>query len=274
MSHDDTTEHLVGGLPPYYPSSAESSNYDLLSPIGDELDNNEDDIEEVDRSLTIQTVGRVDYNVSNGETVTIPEGETWVFRDVTVNGTLVIDGELIAKSVDQSNGTVTNNGTLDTGTGYRDEIVDRLQALAQPIDLPPEESEAVEHYRARILAEFSLTTSRGTIEDLIVTAAEILDVDESSIGFSEPSGGENGTAEISLPTAALDQYELDDQDLVSVLDRLIPAGYRLTGFRGGTFTYITPADYDVDNHDASLGYDGLDGNGDPNGNGGTYAGLI
>lgn len=274
MSHDDTAEHLVGGLPSYYPSSEESPNYDLLSPIAGEFDYNEEDIDEVNRSITIKTVGTTDYTLPMGETATIPEGKTWVFREVTINGELIIEGTLLAESVDSANGTITNHGTLDTDDGYRDEIVSRLQALAQPITLPPQEGESVEHYRARIVAEFALTTGRGTIETLINTTAEILSISPERVEFAEPHAGERGTAELGLPSSVLADYELSQTELIEILDKLIPAGYRLGGILTGQFTYITPEDYEISNFDPEQAYDGLDSSGDPKGNGGTYAGVI
>jgi hypothetical protein len=42
----------------------------------------------------------------------------------------------------------------------------------------------------------------------------------------------------------------------------------------GTFTYITPTQYNDGLSEAQYGYDGLDINGDPKDNGGTYAAVL
>lgn len=274
---EEIASTLASGLPSYFPSSPDSDNHSLLKPIAVKVDQQNEDINTVDTATSVQelTSSRNDYTVPAGETVTIDEGDEMVFRDVTIQGDLVVNGDLIARTIDiTSSGTLTVNGEVDTDDGYRDEAIARLEELAKLIDVSPRDGEGVEHYQARIIAEYSLVTGRGTIEDLINTTAEILSTNPSNIEFNEPSGGENGTAELTLPGAPLNEHELDDAELVSILDRLIPAGYRLEGLRTGTFTYITPAQYDISDFNTSRGYDGLDGNGDPKDNGGTYAGVI
>lgn len=276
MVNDDTAAELAGGLPAYYPSSSESTNYSLLEPIAEAIDDQEEDTDEVDIATTIQHVGtsRQDFTVDAGTTVTVEEGEQRIYRDVIVEGTLIVNGTLGVRSIDTSRGEIQIDGELNTSSLYRDESIDRLHELSKLIDVPPREGETVEHYRSRLIAEYSLLTGKATIEDLIVTTAEVLDIDSERITFDEPAGGERGTAELGLPASALDEYELDDAEMFDILDRLLPAGYRLFGFRRGTFTYITPAQYNVNDFDADQGYDGLDGNGDPKDNGGTYAGVI
>jgi hypothetical protein len=210
MAHEDTGQHITGGLPEHFPSANETGNYKLLKPIADELDKHEDDIDEADLALSVQ------------------------------------DADSIAK----------------------------LKKLGELVDTPPNEGETISHYRARLIAEYSINTCEGTIEDVLQTTAEIFDADVGSITFIEPAGGEYGTIELGLPARALDSTALTDAEVAEILERLVAASYRVTGYQIGTFTYITPTDYDNNNHDASLGYDGLDANGDPKDNGGTYAGLL
>jgi hypothetical protein len=74
---------------------------------------------------------------------------------------------------------------------------------------------------------------------------------------------------------------------VSILDKQSAAGFRIDIRSRGTFTYIGDDEYtgayDSSNggydptelsSDATKGYDGLDSNGNPKDNGGTYAGLL
>lgn len=166
-------------------------------------------------------------------------------------------------------------GEVNSATTIQDaDSLDELQALGELVDTPPRDGETLEHYRARLLAEYSIVTSKATIEDLLETASEILSMNQSGLTYGEPSAGEHGTAELGVPAPRLDDLNLSNSDLVNILDRIIPAGYRLNVFQRGTFTYITPGDYNSDLHDADLGYDGLDGNGDPKDTGGTYSGVI
>lgn len=151
---------------------------------------------------------------------------------------------------------------------------DQLRKLGDLVSLPPNENETKEHYRARLIAEYAIVTCEGTISDILNTIAEIFDASVSNIRYAEPAGGENGTVEIGMPGMALDESQLTDTEAVEIIERLLAASYRLEGYRIGTFTYITPTDYSNNNHDASLGYDGLDASGDPKDNGGTYAGLL
>jgi hypothetical protein len=154
------------------------------------------------------------------------------------------------------------------------ETMEQLKKLGSLVGLPPNEGETIDHYRARLRAEYSIVTCEGTIADVLETTSEIFDVDITNIRYEEPAGGEYGTVSIGIPGIALDNTQLSDQEASNIIERLLAASYRISGYRIGTFTYITPSDYDINAHDATLGYDGLDSNGDPKDNGGTYAGLL
>lgn len=158
----------------------------------------------------------------------------------------------------------------------RAETLDQLERIGQEMELPPNEGESLEHYRARLLAESQIATSEGTIRDIIMGASTVLDVDSEKIEYTEPTYGstENGTVGIGLPVDALDNTTLSDAETATYIDRLASVGARVESITFGSFTYITPTDYNNSNHDATKGYDGLDANGDPKDNGGTYAGLI
>lgn len=207
---DEITRALAGGLPGYYPSSDESSNYDLLEPVGKHLGENANDILRIEDASSVEE----------------------------------------ARSIAE------------------------LEELGKMVDTAPLEDEALEHYRARLIAEFALSSGAGTIRSLIETAAGVIDVPVDQIDFNEPAGGERGTAQLGLPGAAIEDLGLTEAFLIDILDQLVAAGYRLTAQIIGTFTYINPADYASNAHDPERGYDGLDTNGDPKDNGGTYAGLI
>lgn len=275
MSRDNVADTLAAGLPDYFPSSDSSTNYDLLQPIADQLEKQDKDIETVDFASTVQSAGRQDLTIPAGEENVVPEGERWMYRNVYIGGVLTVNGTLTAKSVDIDGELIVNGGGLvDVDDQYRQETLTQLRALGSLISVPPQEEERIEHYRARLIAEFSVLTGEATIDTLISTAAEILQTSQRNISFSEPYQGEHGTAEIGLPSVPLDEQQLNDTEVIQILDQLIPAGYRLQGLRTGTFTYISPSDYDVSNFDEDRGYDGLGANGEPKENGGTYAGVI
>lgn len=164
------------------------------------------------------------------------------------------------------------------------ETIERLAELGALFEAPPEENEDIDHYRARLLAEGRLATAEGTIEDVIDGTAEILDISVDNVEYSEPIAGgtENGTASVSLPSKALDGTTLTASEIADYLDKLASVGCRIEGIVSGTFTYLSTSDYTGSgsfdsadlNSDSTKGYDGLDGNGDPKDNGGTYAGAI
>lgn len=273
MAHDDVAAHLAGGLPAYYPSSPSDDNYILLEAVGEELEQQDDDIAAVQRDTTVQTAGKNDLTIDANQSQTIEEGESVEVHTTTVDGTLTVEGVLETVTL-EGDGTVTGDGDVRILSPQNYSGFQALVEQSKLIGVPPRTGEGLESYRARLLAEYSTITGKATISDLVLTAARILDVRPEAITFEEPSGTERGTAQLTFPGAALDELAFNESELANILDRTIPAGYRLEALRSGTFTYITPTDYNNNLHDASLGYDGLDGNGDPKDNGGTYAGVI
>lgn len=178
----------------------------------------------------------------------------------------------VAKYINQTDTDLSDVDTAVRPTEVDD--FDSLKKLGKLVNVVPYENEAKEHFRARVLAEYALATCEGTIEDVLVNAAYILDVSVTSITFSEPVGSENGTIELSFPSRAIDDSPLTDSELSTILDRLLPASYRIDTFIPGSFEYISPTEYNNNNHDSTKGYDGLDANDDPKDNGGTYAGVL
>ncbi|ELY49907.1 DUF4230 domain-containing protein [Natronorubrum bangense] len=164
---------------------------------------------------------------------------------------------------------VTNATTPQNATS-----IDQLFELAKLVDVNPKSEDCIDNYRPRVLNRFSLMTGEGTISDLLESIALILDVNISALQYSEDL--ENGVVVIEFPQAALDSTNLDQDELREIFNETVFAGYRVDLTFRGTFTYITPEDYDDAgfSHDSELGYDGLDEFGEPNGNGGTYSGIL
>jgi hypothetical protein len=178
----------------------------------------------------------------------------------------------IAKYIDSTDDDVqTISDAIDVKNA---DDIETLARLGKLVNVVPYENEGLEHYRARVLAEYALSTCEGTINDVLVNAANILDVSPESINYNEPVGNEYGTVELSFPKRAINESTLTDSELSTILDRLLPASYRIDTFIPGSFEYITPTEYNNNNHDSTKGYDGLDANGDPKDNGGTYAGVL
>jgi len=271
MSHDDTAAHIAGGLPDFYPSDSSSGNYALLQPVADELDGIENATEAVDSAANVQNDVKPDLTIQAGDTHTVPAGSTEEYDDVTVNGTLEVDGTLNCRSVD-INGSVSVDGTLAVDDEF---AIERLAELGKLVDALPRENETYDHYRARLIVEYGKVTNQGTISGLLNTAAEMLELDSPKpLGYTEPSGNEQGTAKLDIPQRGIDNATLSGSEVATLLEKLIPISYRLDAIVVGTFTYITESDYNANNHTTSKGYDGLDNNGNAKDNGGTYAGLL
>jgi hypothetical protein len=268
----ETAKEVISDLPAYYPRHEDSPNFKAFLPPAEQAARLEDDIDDVRRTLRVQDQMATDLTVASGADYIVGEDER-LYRDtVTVEGTLYIEGELLAKELTTGpNGEVIISGELIQGNNL-DEFIQRLEKLGAMVQVYPYDGESISHYRARIIAEFSLMTAEGTFEDLLTLAVEILDVSPESLFINDRLAP--GEAEIQVPAQGLQNTELGESELADVLERVLPASYSLSALQRGTFTYITPSQYDLNDHDASKGYDGLDTNGDPKDNGGTYAGLI
>jgi hypothetical protein len=159
--------------------------------------------------------------------------------------------------------------TLDSATTVQDaESIEQIEELAKIISTNRKDGESIEKYRARVMAEFRSVTNEGTANQLIESAATILNIRPAVIDYEELS--ENGVVKLTFPTRALNESKLTAAELSKIFEEHIAAGYRLESGVSGTFTFRTSSDAD----DSTLGYDGLDGSGNPNNNGGTYAGLL
>jgi hypothetical protein len=268
----ETAKEVISDLPAYYPRHEDSPNFKALLPPAEQAARLEDDIDDVRRTLRVQDQMATDLTVASGADYIVGEDER-LYRDtVTVEGTLHIEGELLAKELTTGpNGEVIINGELIQGNNL-DEFIQRLEKLGAMVQVYPYDGESISHYRARIIAEFSLMTAEGTFDDMLTVVTEVLDVSDESVVITDRVNP--GEIEIALPARGVQNTALSDSELGEIFERVIPASYSLDALQRGTFTYITPSQYDLNDHDASKGYDGLDTNGDPKDNGGTYAGLI
>lgn len=165
------------------------------------------------------------------------------------------------------------------------ETIPQIRELARLVNLKPKSGESKERYRGRTIAEFQKLTSEGTARDILNNSATILGVKNKSIEYRKLA--ENGAIKLGLPGDALDRVSMTDSEFVEVIGKHAAAGFRIEAHRSGTFTYLSESDYsgpydsanggfDSTELDSTIdyGFDGLDSNGDPKNNGGTYAGLI
>jgi hypothetical protein len=192
----------------------------------------------------------------------------WMPTDEDTGNFKLLD--TVGRAVDRLEGEIEN--VDDANTVQTAENLSQLEQLAELVQLDPKTGESLKKYRARTIAEFQTNTSEGTASDVVNNAATILDVDNERVTYVPEN--QHGLVSIEIPSGSLDEIELSDQEFIDIMDRNIAASFRIEITARGTFTYISVQDYNDGAHDPSKGYDGLDSNDDPKGNGGTYAGLI
>jgi hypothetical protein len=153
------------------------------------------------------------------------------------------------------------------------DTIEQLEKLAKMVGISHNAGESKEHFRARIFAKYQLNTSEGTLGDLLQSVSIILNTDIENITFAEST--QDATIELYVPKKKVDQASLTSSELADILNELIAAGYEVFGRTTGTLLYVTPSTYNnTSNWSLYDGYDGLDTNDDPKGNGGTYAGIL
>lgn len=191
--------------------------------------------------------------------------------------------DVVGRAIDRMDGEVLD---LDHATTVQEaESSEQLEGLAMLVDLPHDSGESLERYRDRTISEFQMFTGEGTLSEIMSNMAMLLDIDVTQIDYVD--SGENGLISLRIPKNALDESSFDGSEIANRISRQAAAGYRVNTLVRGTFTYLSESSYsgpyeDANggydetqlNSDSSIGYDGLDANGDPKGNGGTYAGLI
>lgn len=203
----------------------------------------------------------------NGEVI-LNSLPPWMPTDPSSGNFKLLD--VVGRAFDRFEGDLND---VDNASSVQEaETVEQIARLAKILQLAPKEGEAIEKYRTRTISEFQTLTSEGTISDLINNTSIILDTDSSNIGYQKMD--ENGVVKLGLPGAALNELSITGDELINVITKNSPAGYRVEASIRGTFTHMTPSDYQNGNNESSKGYDGLDSNGNPMDSGGTYAGLL
>lgn len=207
--------------------------------------------------------------------------EDFVPRSPTSGNTKLLNS--VAHEIDSVQGDIQD---VENATKVQHaETIAGIRELAKLVELKPKKNEGKEKYRSRAIAEFQKLTSEGTARDVLNNSATILNIEPSKINYNKLD--ENGAVQLGFPGSALDNLTMKDTEFQEIITKHAAAGFRLDVTRRGTFTYLSEADYtgpyDSANggfdstqlaSDATIGYDGLDVNGDPKNNGGTYAGLI
>lgn len=214
FEYDDLAGRMVDDLPPWFNKSRSKSNYEILKGPGNELEEVDAEIENIEKALFVQTAT----------------------------------------------------------------TIDELDMLGDMVGISPGETESIEHFRARLMAEYQVTSAQGDINSLINGVANFLFIKNTSISYSEDSTS-GGTATLSVPGNATSSSNLSSSEVAKYAEKMLAPSYYLTVIESGTLEYVTPSTYNdcegtADSWSNYPGYDGTDTNGDAKGNGGTYSGVI
>lgn len=178
--------------------------------------------------------------------------------------------DVVGRGFDRLDGEIDE---VDKATSIQEaENKQSIREIARLVEEPPKRGETIEEYRLRVIASFQKLTTEGTLEDIFGNIATLLDISIENITYEDLPA--NGEILLGVPGSAMEGVALSQPEFAEVLKEQTAAGYKIEVTSEGTFTYITPSDYNSGYHDASLGFDGLDVNGDPKDNGGTYAGVL
>lgn len=152
------------------------------------------------------------------------------------------------------------------------ETVEQIERLAKLVQVKPKSNEPIEKYRKRVIATFQNATNEGTLRSLFENISTLLDIQSSKIGYIESP--ENGSFILTVPGDSIDSTDITQSEFSTVISGQVAAGFRADIQTRGTFSYITPTQYSNNQSDPTKSYDGLDINGDPKNEGGTYAGVL
>ncbi len=193
---------------------------------------------------------------------------SWMPRTESSGNFKILDA--VGRAVDRLESDIED---ADDATNIQTaQSIEQLEELAKLVELSPKSGESVEKYRRRIIGEFQNTTSEGDIFGLIENVSTLLGLSEGEVGYTKSS--ERGAFVLSVPGDAIDNASLTQTEFSEIIGGQAAAGFRADIQSRGTFTFLTPTEYNNGNHDASKAYDGTDSNGNPKDNGGTYAGVL
>lgn len=191
--------------------------------------------------------------------------------------------DAVGRGFDRMDGDIQN---VDNATSVQNaESIASIREIARLVEELPKQGESVDEYRLRVIASFQKLTSEGTLEDIFGNISTLLDIAIEKITYEDLDV--NGEILLGVPGDAIDSVALSQEQFAETLKEQSAAGFRIDVKSRGTFTYVGSDEYtgpyDSSNggydstqltSDATKGHDGLDSNGDPKDNGGTYAGVL
>lgn len=193
---------------------------------------------------------------------------SWMPRDESTGNFKLLD--VVGRALDRLGDDISDAD--DASNIQTAQSVGQLEELAKLVELRSKQGEGVDKYRRRVIGEFQNTTNEGDLPGLFENISILLEIEKTKIGYID--GSENGAFVLSVPANSIEAVSLTKEEFSELIGGQVAAGFRADIQTRGTFTYLNVTQYGNDSHDASMGYDGLDSNGEPKDNGGTYAGVL
>ncbi|SEL17068.1 hypothetical protein [Haloferax larsenii] len=182
--------------------------------------------------------------------------------------------DVVGEAIDRLDNDIT---TVDKAMSIQDaEKSESIDRIADAVGIKRRAGESLEKYRTRVLIEFQSLTSEGTLSDLFISFASILNADEEDFWFQDWADlyGSDSRFAFLVPYQKVQDSVLEPSDIPTLADKLAPAGKEVEAQYNGSFRPVSAADYQSGNYQQGRGFGTLDGNGDPAESGGTFGGLI
>jgi len=155
---------------------------------------------------------------------------------------------------------------LETATTFAE-----VEKLGKIVGVRPADSDTLQYYKKRVATQYQQLSQAGNPVDILSYASTLFEIDEEDITLDFID--DKAKFKLSAPTGSIQSSTQNVSNASAVFQEITAATFSADIIGKGTLEYITESEYQSGNYDSSNGYDGLDSNGDPKGNGGTYGTL-
>lgn len=261
-SYEKNIEFLIDSLPEYMENDTTSGNWKLFSPVGDQFNNLENDIQSVNLANDLETADTIEQLETQAKLV-----------DLSLNPN---------ESKKHFRSRISAYYKLNTAEGT---ISDVFNLFADVLNIKLNE---LRYTKMEAPGTDQIIVPKDSVLNSNLTLSEIEDITNNLT----PAGHElkiifNGTLNYITPTTyqnTTDWSSYDGYDGLTVNELpkqnggtyAGPVGYeaikQTISVLQGTFDYVTPTTYqNKTDWSSSSGYDGLDADGQRKGNGGRYS---
>ena len=172
--------------------------------------------------------------LETGETFTVESTEKYfIQQDITVDGLLEVNGEIL------SQGSFSGTGTI-TGTGV---VIGDADVFSE------------DKFRARIKATFRASTIGATFDEFVEFTGSVLSTDFDNIDFITAYDSTPATITVQAEESLFESVGFSASDIDELLNEGVPAGHNVNVQTAGTFRL--KSDGDTDDADKGLTSDSI-----------------